>query len=376
MESQYNNLRTRISHDLIQVFMRFGLVALIVVVCARIFAPFAPIMLWGLVLAVSLYPLHEMIKKRLGVSAGKAATIQVLVALILIGTPTVMLGLSFADHAGSVYSDWSAGTLTIQPPAESVKTWPVVGERVYAAWSEAASNLPAFLKEHDELLRRVFKGAVGAAGDTLATVALFLGAVVIAGVMMAYGESGDVAMRRVARTLAGGDEGEKMHELSIGTIRSVATGVVGVSFIQALLMGVGFMIAGVPGAGVLALISVFTGIMQLPAFLVTLPALAWIWGAGDGSVVFDSIITVYIVAAGLADNVLKPMLLGRGVDVPMPVVMLGALGGMVALGLIGLFLGSVVLGVGYQLFMAWVDRECKETCDDPDQSGDTPVTSS
>lgn len=364
VQSEYEGLRTRLSHDLIQVFLRLGLVAFIVVVCAQIFAPFAPVVLWAVVLAVTLYPANRALQSRLGGGAARAATVIVVVGLLVIGVPTVMLGLSFAEHATDIYRAWQGGTLAIEPPNAAVAEWPLVGERIYAVWLEAHENLPAAVEHHSDTVRSLARSALGAATETLGTVGVFIGALIIAGIMMAYGESGDRGMRRVARTLVGGDRGDSLHTLSVATIRSVATGVIGVAFIQALLLGVGFLVADVPAAGVLALITLFIGIVQLPAVILTIPVLIWLWSAGDGSAVFNGLMTAYIVVAGLSDGFLKPMLLGRGLDVPMPVVLIGALGGMITQGLIGLFLGAVVLSVGYQLFMAWVDRENVDTTPD------------
>jgi predicted PurR-regulated permease PerM len=120
---------------------------------------------------------------------------------------------------------------------------------------------------------------------------------------------------------------------------------------------VGFIFAGVPGAGPLAMVVMVLGILQLPATLVTIPAIIYLWMGGDASTTSNIIFTVYLLVAGLVDNVLKPLLLGRGVDVPMPIVLLGALGGMVSAGIIGLFIGAILLSVGYKIFMDWVDEE-------------------
>lgn len=144
--------------------------------------------------------------------------------------------------------------------------------------------------------------------------------------------------------------------LSTATIRSVASGVIGVAFIQALLLGIGFLLAGIPGAGILAIITLFIGILQLPALVITLPAIAYLWGITDSGTISNIIWTVYLIVAGFADGILKPILLGRGVDAPMPVILIGALGGMVTMGLLGLFIGAVLLAVGYKLFMSWVDN--------------------
>jgi len=166
---------------------------------------------------------------------------------------------------------------------------------------------------------------------------------IIAAIMMAYAESGSRAMQRIFSRLTDPVRGPRIQKLATATVRSVAAGVIGVAFIQAILLGMGFMFAGIPAAGVLALLVMFLGILQVPALIVSLPAIAWLWVSGDGSTTSNIVFTIYLGIAGMADNVLKPLLLGRGVDAPMPVILIGALGGMVAGGIIGLFIGGVLL---------------------------------
>ena len=353
----YDALRAKISSDLLQVYLRVGLLLLIAVVCARLFAPFAPIILWALVLAITLFPLCRSLQTKLGGGLTRAATAMVIMGLLLIGVPTVLLGISLAGQAADLYSAHQAGTLSLRAPPAGVAQWPVVGEQIDAVWQEAHENLPGLLERHSDTVKVAVKRSLDMATGTLATIGLFLGALIIAGVMMAYSASADRATDRIACTLMGSERGIGLKQLSVATIRSVAMGVVGVAFIQALILGVGFLIANIPAAGVLALITLFVGILQLPALIITIPVVGWLWGMGDGSSLFNTVMTVYLLVGGALDGFLKPMLLGRGVDVPMPVVLIGALGGMFTLGLLGLFLGAVVLSVGYQLFMAWVDGE-------------------
>jgi len=197
---------------------------------------------------------------------------------------------------------------------------------------------------------------------------------IIAGIMMAYGQEGASAMSRIICRFAGKEDGPELYSLSTATIRSVSMGVVGVAFIQALLLGLGFMAAGIPAAGVLAILVLLLGILQLPAVIISLPAIAYIWWAGD-STVMNIVFSVYLIIAGMADNVLKPLLLGRGVDAPMPIILLGALGGMVSAGLIGLFVGAVILALGYVIFMAWVADADEQPCDPVEPQGaDAPPT--
>jgi predicted PurR-regulated permease PerM len=139
----------------------------------------------------------------------------------------------------------------------------------------------------------------------------------------------------------------------------VAQGVIGIACIQALLLGAGFILVGLPGAGIWALLVLLLGIVQIPAALVSLPTIVYVLTTHESTTV-AIMFTVYTFVAGSVDNILKPLLLGRGVDAPMPVVLLGALGGMASGGIIGLFLGSVMLTLGYQLFMTWVYSKNEE----------------
>ncbi len=350
-------LRTMLSRELTEAAVRIALVALVVVFSVRVVSPFLGLLLWALILAVALYPLHQGLAKWLGGRQGRAATLIVLLGLLLIGVPTVMLGSSFAAQVHSTYSAFESNALTIPPPAASVAEWPLIGEKLYKTWSAAATDLPGLLEKAQPQLGNFMKYLLKITANTAGAVLLFLGSLIIAGIMMAYGQSGSQAMERILARLAGPARGPQLHTLTTATIRSVATGVIGVAFIQALLLGVGFLAAGIPAAGILAGVVMLLGILQLPALLISLPVIGYLWWAGDGSTAMNVVFSVYLVVAGFADNVLKPLLLGRGVDVPMPVILLGAIGGMASAGIIGLFLGAVLLAVGYQVFMDWVDRE-------------------
>lgn len=355
MQDETKNTVKIQSAELMDTLIRFSVIAFLAVVCIRIFAPFTAIMVWGLMLAVMLYPLHQMLVKRLGGKQGRSSVLIVAVGLLLIGGPVVMLGGSFVQHIKSFHTALENDGLQIQPPAASVEEWPLVGKRIYKAWNEAATNLPAFLATYKEELIQFSKRGFSALRNSLSSVFMFLAALVVAGIMMAWGDPGTSAMRRILIRVAGPVKGPQLQQLSVATVRSVVTGVLGVAFIQALLLGAGFFFSGVPAPGILALIVLLLGIMQLPAMVVSLPVIAYLWMGGDLSVVLKIVVTIYLLVAGMADNVLKPMLLGRGVDVPMPVVLIGALGGMVVGGFIGLFLGAVLLAVGYEIFMDWVN---------------------
>lgn len=348
-------LRQLFSQDMLDVLVKVGLIAMMAVVCFRIFAPFMNLLLWGLILSVALYPLQQKIAGGPEGSQGRAATILVLITILLIGAPTVMIASSFATQIFDLVEAFRTNQVSVPAPAASVAQWPVIGERVYAAWLSAATDLPAYLETLQPQLGEVSQIVLSSAAGAMGNVFFFLGALVVGGIMMAFGQSGGAATERILGRLTSRQHGPRLHQLITATIRSVATGVIGVAFIQALLLGFGFVLAGIPAAGLLAIIVMIAGIMQLPALIVSLPAIGYIWWAG-GDTTMNIVWSVYLLVAGMADNVLKPLLLGRGVEAPMPVILIGALGGMVSAGIVGLFIGAVALAVGYQLFMDWVNQ--------------------
>ncbi|WP_238946991.1 AI-2E family transporter [Seongchinamella unica] len=336
------------------VIIRVSIVFLLVVMCFRVFSPFLNLMLWALILGVTLYPMHQKLADKFAGKQGRAATVIVLSGLLLIGVPAVKLAGSMAEELRYLHEAYNAGTLGLRPPKEAVAEWPVVGKQVYAAWTEASENLPAFIAKYRTNVESVMRGVLAMARNTAGGIALLLGALIVAGIMMAYGKGGSGATLNIFSRIAGPEQGPRVHNLVTMTTRSVAVGVLGVAAIQAVLMGLVFLLAGVPAAGILALVVLLMAIMQLPAMLIGIPVIIWIWNGGDSGTVMNTVWTVAVIITALADNVLKPLLLGRGVEAPMPVILIGALGGMVSSGFVGLFTGAVVLAVGYQVFMQWV----------------------
>jgi predicted PurR-regulated permease PerM len=342
--------------ELTHVIIQLAVIAFLLVMAYRITSPFLGLILWGLVLAVSLYPLHKKLVKRIGGREGKSATIIVLVGVLLLGLPAVMMGLSTIDFASKATAALENNTFSIKPPPESISELPMIGKKLSEGWNQLSTDFTAWIQEHASVLkdwiRSGLKTFLGIAGGLL----MFSVALIIAGIMMAYGQSGTSAFRNIYRKFTNDTEsGDRLFNLSIATIRSVAVGVVGVAFIQALLLGVGFYFAGIPAAGLLAIVVLIIGILQLPALVITLPVIGYLWWAGD-STLSNVIFTIYLLVAGMADGFLKPMLLGRGVEAPMPVILIGALGGMVAFGLLGLFIGAVLLALAYIIFMEWVNQ--------------------
>jgi predicted PurR-regulated permease PerM len=345
-----------LSRTLLDVLIRAGLIAVLAIFCFRIFYPFLNLIVWSLILAVTLYPLHVRLRQRLGNKDGYAATLIILAAFIIIMVPSYLLGVALASSVEHAMEVVRSGAIRIPPPSESVASWPLVGQRLYDFWLQASTDVTGLLARFAPQLKAIGVALLGTVTGLGAGLLIFFLALIIAGIFMAYGEAGNRSAVRIASRISGPENGPEITELCTATIRAVAQGVVGIAFIQMVLIGIGFIVMGIPGAGLLALAVLLIGIMQLPATLITVPVIIFVF-ATDGLSVASIVFAIYTFVAGLADNVLKPLLLGRGVDVPMPVVLIGALGGMVAGGVIGLFIGPVMLAVGYRLFWRWVDYQ-------------------
>lgn len=342
---------------LLETLIRAALVAMLAVLCYQVFSPFAVLMEWALILAVTLYPMHQMLAARLGGRPGWAATLIAVFGLVVIVAPSAVLVSSMGDSVQRIVHDVQQNAVKIPPPRAGVAEWPIVGPRVHALWTAASTDLPALVQSLQPKVGNMARAAVAMVAAIGADILRFVGALVTAAIMMAFGKPGARASRAIFVRLFGRGRGEELAALSVATIRAVAQGVIGIAFVQAIAVGLTLLVAGVPLAGVLAVVTLVFGIAQLPALLVTLPAIGYIWWTGDYSTGAAVGYTVLLALVGMIDNVLKPLMLGRGVDVPMPVILLGALGGMATAGILGLFVGATLLALGYKLFMEWVHEE-------------------
>lgn len=347
-------LEDRWSRKLLDVLLRAGVIVALVLLCYRIFSPFIGLTAWSIILAVTLYPLHQKLARRMGGKQGLAATALVLLGIVLIGVPTALLMGALGDSLQQFVASVRAGTLKVPEPSPAVATWPIIGRKVHDLWSQAHTDLPALVRSMEPQLRDLARQALQVVASIAGGALLFLFSFIVAGIIMAWGQPGARSIRAIFTRLVGPLRGEEFAMLCTQTIRAVALGVLGVAFIQALAFGIVLMMAKVPFTGVIALVVLLVGIVQVPAILVSLPVIIYIWSSGDYATPQAITYTVLLLIAGMLDNVLKPLLLGRGVDAPMPVVLLGALGGLASSGLLGMFVGATFLALGYQAFTWWV----------------------
>jgi len=341
--------------NMLESALRIGLVFILLSMTYDITRPFILPLIWGGIIAIAAFPLTKWLQGKLGGRRGLAATLITLFFILSLVVPSYMFTESLVGGVKKIAASLEAGSLQVPAPPAKVAELPLVGEKLYDGWLRASQNLDEVLVEMQPQLQAAIGKTAKAVGGGLVEVLLFVVALLIAGGFMTYAESTGSAAHRLFVRLGGPLPGGEWAELSVATVRSVLQGVVGVAIIQAILCAIGLFALGVPGAPVWSTIILFLAIAQLPPLIIIAPIIAWAYGNVDGTAA--TIFTVWMVVAGASDSFLKPILMGRGLDIPMPVILIGAIGGMIAYGIIGLFAGAVILSILYKLFGEWLEQE-------------------
>lgn len=349
-ENDANNVRR-----VVEVMIRVGVLVFILGWCFQILSPFISLMLWGLIIAVVEYPIYNGLRKKLKGRNKLAVTLITITFLALLVVPTWLLADSLLEGIHYLREAYNAGQLTISPPdEEQVKTWPAYTKPVVDAWRMAAGNLQAAAIKFAPQLKDASKWLLSALAGTGVGILQFVFAIIIAGVLLVYSEEGGNALKNVFVRLAG-DQGTHYAEISETTIRNVVKGVLGVAVIQTALAAIGFVVAGVPLAGLWTLLCLILAVVQIGVGPVVLGMAIYLFATD--STLTASLFAAWSIVVTLSDNILKPILLGKGAPVPMLVIFLGSVGGFIASGFIGLFLGPVILTLGYKLFGLWLVGE-------------------
>ena len=335
----------------VEVSIHVALVALLLAACLLILKPFIPLITWGIVIAIAVYPAYRKLRDWLGGRGALAAVLCSLCFLAILIIPVVLLADTMIEGIQTLSGYVKSGSIRVPPPPARVAAWPIIGPPVERAWTMASTNLTGVLKNFAPQIKSLAVGLLSASAGIGATVLQFLLSILVAGFLLAKSSGGAQVSHSLANRLFG-DKGPEFEKLANSTIRSVTNGILGVAVIQTVFAGAGFLVAGLSGAGLWTLVFLFAAILQV-GMLVLIPAAIYMFAIASTTKAI--LFLVWCVFVGLMDNVLKPILLGRGAAVPIAVVFLGAIGGFIALGIIGLFIGAIVLSVGYKLFLAWVD---------------------
>jgi len=344
-------------HRAREIFIHLGFLFVLVAACFLILRPFLPLVAWGIIIAIAVYPGYRKLQTFLGGKRVLAAVVCTVLLLAVLIVPVALLAGTLVDGIQTITTRLKEGTQIIPPPPPGVERWPIVGTRVKDIWSLASVNLSAALRTFLPQIRAVVPSVLSAsAGIGMAALQLAL-SILIAGVLLGNAKSASQMAFTLANRLFG-QKGPEFAQLAESTIRSVTAGIIGVALIQSVFAGIGFLAFGLPGAGLWAAIFLVAAIFQVGAVLL-IPAVIYMFAIASTTKAVGFLIWCGIV--GLMDNLLKPLLLGRGLAVPIAVVFLGAIGGFLAIGIMGLFIGAIVLSVGYKLFLGWVEGAAETT---------------
>ena len=343
----------RTTTSFIEVAIRLGALALLIYWTLILVRPFLSIAIWSAVLTVALYPVFEWTSHQLGGRRRIAAALITFLSLLIIIGPATWLALGLVDGLRLISERLDLANLTIPPPSISVKDWPLIGQPIYQFWELASTNLSAALAQIVPQLKPLGSSLLRIGADTGLGIIMFLAAIVVAGFLFSPAPMIAEAIKKFSRRL-NPTRGEEFVEQAGATIRAVSRGVIGISVLQALLAGVGLMVAGIPQASLITFGVLVLGIIQIGPSIILIPVIIWAW-TFMGTIP-ALLFTAYMVPINLLDNLLRPIVMGRGLKTPILVILIGVIGGTLAYGITGLFLGPIVLAVIWELFVSWIDE--------------------
>jgi predicted PurR-regulated permease PerM len=342
--------------DLVGITLAVGFIAGLIGVSLWIILPFAGAIIWAALLVVSTWSGMRWLQARLWNRRWLAVTVITFIMLLVVFVPVSLAIVSIVRNADE-FAAW-ASTLQafhLPPPPAWVASLPFVGERIAELWLQTANEGFAEVgKAAKPYVNAVVTWLAGRAGSVGAVLLQILATVIIAAVLYAFGESAAAGLRAFGRRLAG-ERGENMVLLAARAVRGVALGVVVTAIVQSVFSGIALAIAGVPFAMLLTGVMFLTCIAQIGPVPVLVPAVFWLyWKESYGWMAFLIVCTVIVTAL---DNVLRPILIRKGADLPLILIFAGVIGGLLTFGLIGIFVGPVVLAVTYTLLEQWVLEE-------------------
>jgi predicted PurR-regulated permease PerM len=353
------------ARDLTRTTLSVLFIGILIALNYWILKSFLPSFIWAVTIVVATWPLMLRLQAILGGKRGFAVAVMTLVLLLLFIVPFTLAIVTLSNNADMI-KGWAESLKAqgLPPPPGWVSSIPMVGPKLSASWQELASagkeGLSARIAPYAGKLVTWFIDQAGSVGMMLVQ---FLLTVIICAILYSGGEPAADAVRRFTRRLAG-QQGDDVTVLAAKAIRGVALGVVGTALIQSLLGGIGLAVSGVPAAAVLTAIMFILCIAQLGPVLVLIPAVIWLYWSDQ--TLWGTVLLAFTIVAATLDNVLRPILIKKGADLPLLLIFAGVIGGLVAFGIIGLFIGPVVLAVTYTLLGAWVGGNQVETAAETD----------
>ena len=347
--------RDQLTATWVELTIRLGVLGLLLYWSFTLVRPFISIAIWSVVLTVALYPLYDWIVRLLGGRRRLAAVLLTILSLVMVIGPATWLVLGLIDSLRILSERFDLSALALPPPPDIVRSWPIIGDPVYQFWDLASTNFQVALAKIAPLLKPFGSALLQIAADAGTGAIKFFIAIVVAGFLFSPAPALVNAITMFSRRLAS-EQGEKFVQLAGATIQAVSRGVIGISALQAFCAGLGLMAAGIPGASLITSAVLILGIIQIGPSIVLIPLIIWSWTAMETTTAL--LFTAYMIPVSLLDNILRPLVMGRGLDTPLLIILIGVIGGTISYGITGLFLGPIVLAVIWELLVAWIrERE-------------------
>ena len=354
MTSQTSESRNHLMKNVVEIAIRLGVLFLILYWCFSIVSPFVEITLWGIIFAVAMYPIHSWVSRKLWNKKALASVVLALVMIFIFILPAYFFAHSFYEGVMTIKSHFDGpGPLLPQAPPQ-ILDWPLIGTSVYEQWNFIANNLSEAAQEHLPQIKALGVKVVSAIASAGAAYLKLIVSIIISSVILVYADQGSKLAQNIFVKIAG-SKGEEYLQMSSRTIRSVVKGILGVAFIQSALVGIGFAVAGIPGTGLWVMLALILGIIQIGPLPVILFGVIYMFSTAATTPAIIFLVWCIIIAP--MDNILKPILLGKGASVPMLVIFIGAIGGFIFSGIVGLFTGAIVFSIGYRVFDEWLLEE-------------------
>ncbi len=350
INSSNNNASIR---KIAETAIRIALLFLMLYWCYTIIKPFMDIMLWAIIFAVSLYPIYNWLNQKLSGRKVLSSALIIIIMLLVLTLPGLLFAKSLYDGVAYLKEQYEMMETVIPAASEEIIELPLAGPFLYEKWNWVSQHIGESLKEYAPQIKEVLIGLFSSVASAGAAFLKLIISIIVSGFLLINADkAGKLAYEVFVKLI--GDKGHEFADMAENTIRTVVKGIVGVAFIQSTLFGIGMIVAGVPAAGLFVILSLIFGIIQIGIFPVSIPVVIYVFATKSTGIAV--LFLIWTGAVSLVDNILKPILLGHGAVVPMAVVFIGAIGGFINSGLVGLFTGAIIFSVGYKLFLFWLDE--------------------
>ena len=340
------------SKQIFEIILQLGIVFLVLAFCAKLLSPFVMPILWAIIFAIILFPIFNFLQKKLKGRKSLASFLIISIILVILFVPAFYFFSAVTSNILDLKTQIETNTLKIHAPTQNIKDWPIIGNKLYDFLYATSTNLDQAMIDYREPIVEIYKKIAGSIVSSAVGFLQIILSIIIAGVFMVSSSAQKLATNFIMRIA--GNRGEEILNISTSTIQQVVKGILGVAVIQTIIQAIGLFLCGVPFAGILTLVCLMLSIIQIGPIIVNIGVIVYLFSTGDSNTA-AIFWTVYFFLSGLSDNVLKPILLGKGAVVPMLVIFLGVIGGFIMSGFIGMFVGPIVFSIGYKLFASWLE---------------------